>query len=274
MWHAVMDLTLYMLIFSSAIPSFFIMDIEEQFRILQSYKESCLAYNGDDACPSPPPPPPNLDKCWHNHQVVSEGQYVCTACGLVLGHVLLSEVNWTDRCVKARTYSARERLNAVDKHLVCFMKRTGIQVQLHGVQERLQFAKKDNNYKSLNYAIALRCIYHEDEATCQKLRVYLPKSNVAWARSSKLMNCMPEQFAKAWLQQLMTGTRALSKAQAVRLRENLSKFKPEQVELMQRLIRCYDRTASERDLDALPNDLRCALYRFSCAIVKMQKGIK
>ena len=150
----------------------------------------------------PPAPPPNEEKCWHNHQVVSEGQYVCTTCGLVLGNVLMAEVNFFDRCVLPRSYAARERLSAVDKHLIRFMERTGVQVQLHGVQERLQFMKKDSGYKSLNYAIALSCICHEDKAACYALRSYLPKSNVSWARSSRLVSCMPRQFSDIWLRHL------------------------------------------------------------------------
>ena len=244
------------------------MDIEEQFEILREYKRRCREYDGDDACQSPPPaPPPNEEKCWHNHQVVNEGQYVCTTCGLVLGNVLMAEVNVFDRCVLPRSYAARERLSAVDKHLIRFMERTGVQVQLHGVQERLQFMKKDSGYKSLNYAIALSCICHEDKAACYALRSYLPKSNVSWARSSRLVSCMPRQFSDIWLRHLLINAKPLTRRQSSRLNENLDKFCREQNDAMRLLIESYG-CGSDRHVDSLPDDLRCALYRFSCAAIK------
>ena len=247
------------------------MDIEEQFEILRAYKERqrAVVEHDDDPCPDAPPPSPNIDKCFHNHQVVNEGHFVCTVCGLVLDSVLLPEVNFTERCILPRLYAARERLTAVDRHLVRFMQKTGVLLNLHGVLEPLQYMKKESGYKSLNYAIALTCICAEHDEIFQKLQPYLPKSHVAWARSSKLMSCKPQQFSKAWLRQLLIRTKPLTPFQLKKFKQNIREFNSEEKELMQRLIQSYG--CCEPRVELIPAETKCALYRFSSAMCRARK---
>ena len=205
--------------------------------------------------------------CLHLDQVEHDGYYVCSACGLVLDTLYQPEVNWTDRCVISKSYSSTDRIQAVDRHLIEFMQKTGIVSPLHPIQERLKFMKKESGYKSLNYAIALTCILEGDCDSIMKLLPFLPDSNVAWARSSRMLRPQPPSFVMAWLYHLMKNPRPLSKSQLKKFHDHVSLFQPDHVDLMYRLIRCYG--CYGYDLDALPHDLKCALYRYSCAILKV-----
>ena len=160
--------------------------MEEDFRILLEYKRS-KAEPAEEEEPKPV-------VCLHGDQVEHEGFHVCTQCGLVLDHVFQPEVNWTSRCVIAKPYSPSDSLQAVDKHLIAFLEKTGIRAPLHPIQERLRFMKMQSGYKSLNYAIALACILQDDIHAQESLEPYLPQSHVAWARSSRLLKPLPSHF--------------------------------------------------------------------------------
>ena len=224
--------------------------MEEDFQILLEYKRS-------KAVAAAAEPPKQV--CLHVDQVEHEGFHVCTQCGLVLDRVFQPEVNWTSRCVIAKSYSPSDSLQAVDKHLIAFMEKTGIRAPLHPIQERLRFMKMQSGYKSLNYAIALACILQEDIDAQESLVPYLPQSNVAWARSSRLLKPLPRHFITLWLRNLLKKPKPLSKAQERKHQENLALFQPEQHDLMHDMTRCYDGS---------PTLLKCALYRFSQAILK------
>ena len=139
--------------------------------------------------------------CMHEgEQVLHEGSYVCTECGLVMVSDFQPEAKWRDRCVIA--HASTDRLQAVDKHLLEFMVKADVRAPLHPIQERLRFMKKESGYKSLNYAIALTCILEDDSESQEKLRPFLPKSNVSWARSSRLLKPQPRHFLRVWIHRL------------------------------------------------------------------------
>ena len=62
--------------------------------------------------------------------------------------------------------------------------------------------KIDSGFKSLNYAICVMCILEGDEQAKEQLRPHLPRSDVAWARSLRLLSPVPEIFVKNWLRNL------------------------------------------------------------------------
>ena len=131
--------------------------MEEAFQMLLEYKRG-QAVAAEQAC-------------LHEDQVEHEGFYVCTQCGLVLDHVFQPEVNWTSRCVIAKSYTPHDSLQAVDKHLSAFMEKTGIRAPLHPIQERLRFMKMQSGYKSLNYALPWRAF---SKMTLKRKRALLP----------------------------------------------------------------------------------------------------
>ena len=136
-------------------------------------------------------------------QVLHEGSYVCTECGLVMVSDFQPEAKWRDRCVIAHAYTATDRLQAVDKHLLEFMEKADVRAPLHPIQERLRFMKKESGYKSLNYyAIALTCILEDDSESQEKLRPFPPKSNVSWARSSRLLKPLTRHFSESFARML------------------------------------------------------------------------
>ena len=206
--------------------------------------------------------------CMHtNDEVLHEGSYVCTGCGLVLTSEVRAEVNWTDRCIIARSYTPIDRLQAVDKHLITFFEKTGVNSPLHPIQEKLRFIKKECKYKSLNYAISLLCILEHDVDSQEKLYPFLPKSNVAWARSyTALKSVAPAHFSRSWLRHLLRNLRSLSKSQLKKFHGNVARLQSEHLIIMHDMIKHYG--CAEQDLDSLPHDLRYALYQFSQAILK------
>lgn len=206
-------------------------------------------------------------ECLHAGQVVHEGYHVCTACGLVLDPVFEAEVDWETRCVKPRSYTGTDRLQAVDRHLVDFMSKTGVTVPIHPVQERLRFMKKEGGFKSINYAIALTCILADDDTSVEKLKPFLPRSNVSWARSMRLLDPVSNAFVYAWYRHMRQGVnRPLSLSQCKRLNRNFALLEERQTEVMYRLIRCYG--CYGYDLPSLPMPLRSILYKFTCAVLK------
>lgn len=254
------------------------MDVEEQFRVLSSYLQAKSLKRHEDnkgkpACDKLKEGDKDSivsrdevsEKCMHPDHVVHQGFYVCTSCGLVSDTVFLPEVNWESRCLKARSYAAVDRLQAVDRHLKHFMGKAGISAPIHPLQERLRYWKKESRYRSLNYAIALTCVLYHDVHQREKLIPFLPESNVSWARSSQLMNPVPNEFVVAWYRHLMRNPKQLSRPQANRFSRNVARLEPLQADLMYRLIRCHGYYGY--DLSALPWELRCALYRFTRAIL-------
>ena len=248
--------------------------MEEAFNILSEYKkaqkeakERAEAQKQSDASSQEGQKEKEEIICSHEDQILHEGSYVCTGCGLVMGSDFQPEVNWSDRCVIAREYSATDRLRAVDKHLLEFMQKAGLTASLHPIQERMHFMKKECGYKAINYAIALTCILEDDSESQERLRPYLPKSNVAWARSCRLLK-PSTHFLRVWLHRLGENHRPLSKSQLQRFRENVAQImtQPEKSDLMYRIIRHHGYYGY--DLYTLPDELQCILYRFSCAILK------
>ena len=67
--------------------------------------------------------------------------------------------------------------------------------------------KIDSGFKSLNYAICVMCILEDDEQAQEQLRPYLPRSDVAWARSLRLLSPVPEIFVSNWLRNLLKPAR-------------------------------------------------------------------
>ena len=59
---------------------------------------------------------------------------------------------------------------------------------MYTLEERLRDMKIDSGFKSLNYAICVMCILKDDEQAQEKLRPYLPRSDVAWVRSLRLLS--------------------------------------------------------------------------------------
>ena len=235
--------------------------MEEDFQILLEYKKEQAERK---AQAERQPKDKTKQECQHCDQVEHEGFYVCTKCGLALGHVFQPEVNWTSRCVIPHTYSSTDRLQALDKHLRQFMEKTGIKMPLHPIQEKLRYMKIESGYKNLNYAIALSCILPQE--SLDKVAPFLPQSHVSWARSSRLLpKPLSTQFIRTWLHRLMKNGRRLTKSQEQRFRKNLDLLQPEQHEIMTSMIRCY----GCHDWESLPQELRSALYRFSCAMVKL-----
>ena len=277
------------------------MDLEEAFQILSDYKktqkevkEKQLVLERMEAQKQKQPEEEEEEEsdgekgeqeedCLHQDQVLHEGSYVCTRCGLVLTSDFQPEVNWTDRCVAPHIYSATDRLQAVDKHLIHFMEKVGISAPLHPIQEKLRFMKKESRYRGLNYAIALTCILEHDSESQARLRPYLPRSNVAWARSSRLlMKPLPEHFIRVWYRHLATNAKQLSKFQMRKLCKNITLLKPEQSNLMYHLITLVHPEQGNLmstvirpygchgyDIFGLPPLLQCVLYRFSCAALQL-----
>ena len=137
------------------------MELEEQFQILQQYLKTKVdekAKRVQDEDEEEEEEEEEDRRCDHSYQVVHEGYYVCTSCGIAMDSVYLPEVNWESRCVIGHSYSCKDRIGAVDKHLRHFMEKAGIRASHHVIQEKLLFMKKECMYKSLNYAIALTCM--------------------------------------------------------------------------------------------------------------------
>ena len=65
----------------------------------------------------------------------------------------------------------------------------------------------------------------------------------------------------------MKNPKRLRKSQEIKLHQNIARFQPEQTDLMYDMIKCHG--CHGYDLYSLPHELRCALYKFSCAILQL-----
>ena len=131
--------------------------------------------------------------------------------------------------------------------------------------------KIDSGFKSLNYAICVMCILEDDKQAQEQLRPYLPRSDVAWARSLGLLSPVPEIFVSNWLRNLLKPARKdLSDRQKKRFATNFERFDDVERRTMQDLISSYRAGLdwSTNDLEKLPLPLRHALFRFSVAVCK------
>ena len=64
--------------------------------------------------------------------------------------------------------------------------------------------KIESGFRSLNYATCMMCILEGDEQAQEQLRPYLPGSDVAWARSLRLLSPVPEILSVSnWLRNLL-----------------------------------------------------------------------
>ena len=142
---------------------------------------------------------------------------------------------------------------------------------MYTLEERLRDMKIDSGFTRLNYAICVMCILEDDEQTQEQLRPYLLRSEVAWARSLRLLSPVPEIFDRNWLRNLLKPARRdLSDRQKKRFATNFERFDDVERRTMQDLISSY-RTGldwSTNDLEKLPIPLRHALFRFSVAVCK------
>ena len=137
--------------------------------------------------------------------VETEECYVCCKCGLVLDNLYRPDVDWFEHSMLDRRYTDVDRCNAVDKNLLKFLEKVNMRssLPLHIIQQRLRAMKIDSGYKNLNYAIALLCIHEGDEEAQEGLSPALPRSNVAWARSMRLLARVPTSFVGGWLNNLL-----------------------------------------------------------------------
>ena len=216
------------------------------------------------------------EKCEHEG-VETEEDFVCCKCGLVLSSIYQPDVHWHEHAVLDRQYTDSDRLVAVDKNLVKFMEKANLHRSLPLVvmQERLRAMKISSGYKNLNYAIALTCILAEDKEARDKIAPFLPKSNVAWARSARLLHPAPMQFVDSWLRNLRRRcpSKDLSKTQKKRFYDSLKLLDETERQTMYNLMHCYGRVHfygldETNDLDVLPIELRHALYRYLLAVCK------
>ena len=238
--------------------------LEDHLRVLSDY----LAEKKTDQPPGEKP-----KRCVHEG-VETEEAYVCRKCGLVLDNLYHPDVRWFEHATLDREYTDADRLIALDEALVKFMEKTELRptVPLFLIQERLRALKIDCGYKNLNYAIALTCILEGDREAQEKLSSFLPKSNVAWVRSWRLLTAdpLPRPFLKSWLKNLLDQCppKDLSKRQKTRFYRIIQHFDETRLKLMHDLMVCYgphfytDRV----DLELLPFDLRHALYKFALAM--------
>lgn len=144
-------------------------------------------------------------KCLRDECVEREEAYVCRNCGLG-DNLYQPDMDWHNHAVMEREYTDTDRLNAIDSNLLQFLEKvdwTGSSTPRCVIQERLLPMKITSGYQSLNYAIALMCILGQDEEAQKKSSPFLPSSNVAWARSMKVLSPLPKQFVRCWLRKLL-----------------------------------------------------------------------
>ena len=143
--------------------------MEEEFQILFDYLKVQKEEKAGLSYPEAPDPEKKEEECVHSEQVMHEGYYVCTGCGMVMESIFLPEVDWEKRCTRTRTYSSTDRITAVDRHLRGFLEKADISHPVHPIQEKLRFMKIESRFKSINYAIALTCILQDDVSAQEKL---------------------------------------------------------------------------------------------------------
>ena len=218
--------------------------------------------------------------CYHREeQVEHAGHRVCSQCGFVMADIYMPEVKWRERCTSIKTYTDSDRIQGVNRHLVHFLNKIDFTLphaQFHPVQEALQAMKKSSSYKSMNYAIALSCILHEDHDAVRTLRSSLPRSNVSWLRSSRITQPLPSCFPLMFLLHLMEHIKGpLSARQLNTLKVNLSLMSPADLSMMHLLIDayCWHDYSLEYLVDhvtSLPPDLANILYQFTKTAVRHQ----
>jgi len=184
----------------------------------------------------------------------TEEAFVCKKCGLVLDNIYLPDVNWFEHAMPARIYSDVDRLQAVNKNLIRFMEKAGLQRSLYIIQERMRVMKINCCYQSLNYAIALACIFKGDEEVQRQLEQFLPRSNVSWVRSMRI-GFDSDHFFQLWRNNLMkqTSKRSLNDNQKEKIFQTMDKLKME---------------VSRQDFEDQPMRVQHALYRFADALSK------
>ena len=213
------------------------------------------------------------EKCEHEG-IETEEALVCCKCGLVLDNIYLPDVHWFDHAQMERSYTSADRLNAVDKALVKFIEKIGYctNIPLNVIEDRVRAMKIESGFKSLNYALAVMCVLDGDAFAQDRIRPFLPRSNVAWARSLRLLSPVPGVFMNNWLRNLLEPrlSKDLSERQKKRFYANLERFDNVEHQTMQDLIARYDRELdwSTKDLEKIPIPLRHALHRFSMAVCK------
>ena len=185
------------------------------------------------------------DKCLHDECAETEEAFVCRKCGLVLDHLYQPNMDWCNDAMMDRQYTHADRLNAIDNSLLIFLEKascTGSSLPLFVIQERLQTMKITSGYQSLNYAIALICILGEDDEAQKKCSAFLPTSNVAWARSMKMLAPVPTQFVRCWLRNLLNSSppKNFSKQQQKRFYKNLKPLDETERKFMQDLIKLWN----------------------------------
>lgn len=208
-------------------------------------------------------------KCLHE-EIETEDEYTCRKCGVVLTSKFQPDALWFDHAMGERVYSDVDRLNAATKALNTFIERVELEtnVPLYVLQERLRYLKIDAGFKNLNYAIVLICLLEGDVLAQQALIPFLPKSHVAWARSMRLLNPLPDIFYKNWLKVLLSKcpSRDLSKTQKKFFFERCSHFNSLEKTAMDHLILCYDYDLMLEEFEKFPFELKHALYRFTRAV--------
>ena len=246
--------------------------MEDDFQILFDYLKNVRELAEKDKADSAQNSPGDEKKCVHE-AIQTEEAYVCCKCGLVLEDIFQPDIHWCDHALMPRIYSGTDRLNAMNKALINFLDKVSFctYLPMYTLEERLRGMKIDSGFKSLNYAICVMCILEDDEQAQEQLRPYLPRSDVAWARSLRLLSPVPEIFVRNWLRNLLKPARRdLSDRQKKRFATNFERFDDVERRTMQDLISSYRAGLdwSTNDLEKLPLPLRHALFRFSVAVCK------
>ena len=180
------------------------------------------------------------DGCNHE-EIETEEAVVCMKCGLVLGSLLAPEANVAERVMlSSKPYTDVQRLESVDKSLGAFIEKVGVCKPLYPslfeTRQRLYAMKKGSEYRALNYAIALSCIYYEDEEMVQILSLHLPRSKDALMRNASLFKTSPV-FFKMWMKVITP--KKLRKAHFERFIERTVDMTEQEEQLMIELIQHY-----------------------------------
>ena len=247
--------------------------MEDDFQILFDYLKNVRELAEKDKADSAENSPGDEEKKCVHEAIQTEEAYVCCKCGLVLEDIFQPDIHWCDHALMPRIYSGTDRLNAMNKALINFLDKVSLctYLPMYTLEERLRDMKIDSGFKSLNYAICVMCILEDDEQAQEQLRPYLPRSDVAWARSLRLLSPVPEIFVRNWLRNLLKPARRdLSDRQKKRFATNFERFDDVERRTMQDLISSYRAGLdwSTNDLEKLPLPLRHALFRFSVAVCK------
>ena len=119
------------------------------------------------------------------------------------------------------------------------------------------------------------CILADDKEAPDRIAMFLPKSNVAWSRSVRLLHPVPMQFVESWLRNLLRRcpSKDLSKTLKKRFYYSLKLLDETERQTMYNLMHCYGRVHyygldETNDLDVLPIELRHALYRYLLAVCR------